>query len=49
MLIAEPRIELGFVLQDQGQYVVLWKQGQEVLTAGPMMVKPDPRLRYMSP
>jgi hypothetical protein len=34
--------------QDQGQYVVLWKQGQEVLTAGPMMVKPDPRLRYVS-
>jgi len=30
--------------QNIGSYVVLWKKDQEVLTAGDMIVKPDPRI-----
>ena len=33
------------ILQSLGSYVVLWKKGQDVLTAGNMIVKPDHRLR----
>ena len=41
-------VTLACTVEHLGALVVVWKHGEEVVTAGSMMVSPDPRYRYIT-
>ena len=41
-------VTLACTVEHLGALVVVWKHGEEVVTAGSMMVSPDPRYRYIA-
>ncbi|XP_044736677.1 uncharacterized protein LOC123298650 [Chrysoperla carnea] len=47
-IVAGATVVLPCRVTETGNYILVWKRGIAVLTAGPMKVTPDPRVRLLS-